>query len=276
MFRDILVYVDDTDQCAARLDLAAKLTDAASGHVAGLAVAVIGLVEDLAPVDLLDEQQRDAQNRHARLERAFQEAMRRAGVHAEWQATDTLTAGLGLLDVVAAHARHRDLLVVSQPAPDDVGQELPTDFAGQLALHAGRPVLALPSAWEGGDVGRRALIAWDGGRACARAVHDALPMLKAAESARVVMFSRGGGAAGGLPGADIATHLARHDVRVESDYSVLPDVRVGEAILSEASDYSADLIVMGAYERARLRELLLGGVTRDVVGHLTVPVLLSH
>jgi nucleotide-binding universal stress UspA family protein len=81
---------------------------------------------------------------------------------------------------------------------------------------------------------------------------------------------------GELPGADIALHLARHGVRAEASSLKSDDVEVAALILSQAADLDADLIVMGAYGQSRLRELILGGATREMLQTMTVPVFMAH
>jgi nucleotide-binding universal stress UspA family protein len=81
---------------------------------------------------------------------------------------------------------------------------------------------------------------------------------------------------GAEPGADIALHLARHGVKVAVQHIEASDIAVADAILSRLADTGADLLVMGAYGHSRARELLLGGVTRQVLPQMTVPVLMSH
>ena len=148
-----------------------------------------------------------------------------------------------------------------------------------------RPVLTTPSKGPHADLGRRILIAWNGSREAARATHDALPFLIAAESVVVLTVDAAGDAHS--PGANIATHLARHGVNVDlhkrtsvrhppAQARRAAKMNVGEVILSAAADYNADLLVIGAYGHSRLRETVLGGVTRHVLSHMSVPVLMSH
>src|SRR6266851_4026966 len=96
----------------------------------------------------------------------------------------------------------------------------------------------------------------------------------------VIVFSvnpaRGIAGEGELPAADIALHLARHDIKAEAAYAVAEDIGVGDVLLSRAADLGSDLMVMGGYGHSRLREVVLGGATRTVLRHMTVPVLLSH
>src|SRR6185369_16191284 len=109
-------------------------------------------------------------------------------------------------------------------------------------------------------------------------VRDALPLLKRVKAVTVLAVNpkQGVHAHGEEPGADIALHLARHGVKVEIDHSLASDINPADEILSRASDYGSDLIVMGAYGHSRARELVLGGVTRSILAQMTVPVLMSH
>ena len=80
-----------------------------------------------------------------------------------------------------------------------------------------------------------------------------------------------------IPGAEASAHLARHGVRAEARHATTSsDIHAGDALLSEISDHGAGLLVMGGYGHHRMRELLLGGVTRDILRQMTVPVLMSH
>jgi nucleotide-binding universal stress UspA family protein len=107
-------------------------------------------------------------------------------------------------------------------------------------------------------------------------VHDALPLLTRAKSVTIMEVNPRPGDAPHVPGADIARHLARHGVKAEASSIAGADIDVGDMILSRLSDLGADLLVMGAYGHSRLREFAFGGATRHLLGHMTVPVLMSH
>jgi nucleotide-binding universal stress UspA family protein len=125
---------------------------------------------------------------------------------------------------------------------------------------------------------RRAMLAWDGSREAARAVHDALPLLRLAEEAIVLIVDARdlGARVGPQPGADVAAHLTHHEVRTRVKQVRSDRLGIGELILAQAGEEGADLLVMGGYGHSRLREMLLGGVTRHMLEHTTVPVLFSH
>jgi nucleotide-binding universal stress UspA family protein len=119
---------------------------------------------------------------------------------------------------------------------------------------------------------------WDGSREAARAINDGLPLLVKATAVDVliVLNEKTNTAPNVIRGAEMAKHLARHDVKVQIETIPPADIDVCSAILSYVADISATLIVMGGYGHAKLRELILGGVTRDMLKSMTVPVFMSH
>ena len=183
---------------------------------------------------------------------------------------------------VPREGRCADLIVAGQDDPKDPDSYLGDFFPENLVLSCGRPVLLVPNAGNERSTGGRVLVAWDGSREATRAVHDALPFLRAAASTTILTVN--GMHAGRddderirLPGADIATVLARHGVQVEvADTETGAGGSVGEVLLSQVADGGVDLLVMGAYGHARWRELMMGGATRTILKSMTVPVLMSH
>jgi nucleotide-binding universal stress UspA family protein len=123
-------------------------------------------------------------------------------------------------------------------------------------------------------IGNKLLVAWNGSREAARAVADAMPLLERADEVKVLSAKPLD--IGDLSGADIALHLARHDVNTEASSSANKDIDIGDLLLNEAAQEGADLLVMGAYGHSRFRETVLGGATRHVLKNMTVPVLMSH
>lgn len=199
---------------------------------------------------------------------------RRRAVKCEWRMDDG--------DAVAAaclNARYADLVIAGQPLPRQEETGLSgAQFAADLVLCAGRPVLFVPYAGHFPAVGKRILVAWNAGREAARALSDALPLLKRASHVDLVSLDPQSNASqhGDVPGADISLLLTRHGVKVTVSQQSGSGIGVGEQILSRAADVGADLIVMGAYGHSRLRERILGGATRTMLEAMTVPVLMSH
>lgn len=141
---------------------------------------------------------------------------------------------------------------------------------------SGRPVIVVPYIQRKGLKLDRVVVCWDGSRAAARATGDAMPFLTRAKKISVVTVGAAPAKSEDVPGADIAQHLARHGRNVEVQRLVVADIDTTSAILSYVADAGADLIVMGGYGHSRLREFVLGGVTRGILGSMTVPVLMSH
>jgi nucleotide-binding universal stress UspA family protein len=204
---------------------------------------------------------------------AFEAELERHGIVGEWRVDRTPSAQDAMI-----HARYADLVIVGQHDPQTGRSSFATLSVADLALVAGRPVLVVPHAGRFATIGERVIVAWNGSREATRAVHDALPLLRAAKSVSVFSIAAQAGESpeSRWPGADIAAHLSRHGVPVTTQHTIADPVSVADALLNSASDDGADLIVMGAYGRSQLRELVLGGVTRDVLRMMTVPVLLSH
>jgi nucleotide-binding universal stress UspA family protein len=275
-YKTILVHLDTQPRSSERLAFACQLAAQFDAHVVGLYapgalyIPSYALAEAGPAVRELVEK-RAADNLRAAEQRFRDAAAKRGDARAEWRAADS-DAALAL----RLSARYADLVVAGQPqAGHERGQAA---LADELALSAGRPVLFIPYTGSFPAIGRRVLIAWDGGREAARAVADALPLLRGAQSVEVAVFDPplAGGSHGAQPGADAALYLARHGVKVTVHTQSGAGYDVGAQILSRAADTSADLIVMGAYGHARVRELVLGGVTRTVLGAMTAPVLMSH
>jgi nucleotide-binding universal stress UspA family protein len=168
---------------------------------------------------------------------------------------------------------------LGQVDPDNPLPEVGRTMVEDLLMTAGRPVLIIPYAGQFGSIGSNTLIGWTATREAARAVHDALPLL--APSAKVtvlsVQSSKPPPDVKMLPSVEIAEHLARHGLDVSAARTVVSDgLSPADALLDYASDISADLLVVGGYGHSRTREMILGGVTRDLLRHMTVPVLMSH
>jgi nucleotide-binding universal stress UspA family protein len=273
--KDLLVHVDNDPACSARVDVAAALAAKHDAHLTGLHPMgwprLPGYVEVELPRTFLDEQRRQLEDLAHQAETRFHEAIRRRGVQGEWRVDTGDIVGMTKL-----HARYADVTVVGQgidlkDAPYDL-RFLPQE----LALGVGRPVLVVPRYGTFDTIGERVLVAWNGCREATRAVHDALPILKLATKVTVLSIDPERDTGDRIPSADIALHLARHGVAAEGMSTVGLDISVGDLLLSRAADLGADLIVMGAYGHSRMRELVLGGATRHILQHMTVPVLMSH
>jgi len=276
-FKNLLVHIDDGKACALRLEAAFALARELDAHLTGLYVApdpyLPGNVRAEVPTNFLSTLQSQLEERlHAAVELYTQKA-EKAGISPDCRTAHC--AGASIPEVVSLHARYADLTILGQPEPDG-----PEGVAGpvteSVVLSSGRPALVIPYIGAGKSLGKKVMIAWDAGREAARAVADAMPLLQRAESVSVLAINPRRGDHGPQPGADISLHLARHGLKVEAQSLEAEDLSVAEALLSRMADEDVDLLVMGAYGHSRLRELVLGGVTREIFHQMTVPVLMSH
>jgi nucleotide-binding universal stress UspA family protein len=145
-------------------------------------------------------------------------------------------------------------------------------------MGCGRPVLILPFAPKRAFGFGDAMVAWNASREAARAAFEALPLLRASSSVRVVAVDPQADPKmrGAIAGADMAEALARHGVKAVAEPYYGGGAEAGRALLQHAREMDASLLVLGGYGHSRLREWILGGATRDVLASLEVPVLMSH
>ena len=143
-------------------------------------------------------------------------------------------------------------------------------------FESGRPVIVVPYIQKAPLKLERVMVCWDGSRAAARAIADAIPFLERARRVEVVIIANERGKQDEIEGADMGQHLARHGLSAEVKRTVADDVDVADMLLSHAADSGTDFIVMGGYGHSRLREFVLGGVTRSILRTMTAPVLMSH
>ena len=273
--KNLMVLVDQSKHTRARIDYAANLADRFDAHLIGQYIkqpsTVPAFVMAQIPPEARELHEQSIENVAQSVHTLFEERLQAVGRYdrSEWRvARGEPTVAAALL------SRYSDLMIIGQPDPDEDAVEGFVD-SDALVLSSGRPVLFVPYAFRVDTVCERALIAWDASREAARAVADALPVLERCRHVTVLCVNPPP-ELGDEPGADIALHLARHDINAEASHIYARDIEPGDAILSRAVDLSADLIVMGAYGRPRLRELVLGGVTRRMIRHMTVPVLMAH
>jgi nucleotide-binding universal stress UspA family protein len=275
MIKHVVVNLWPGKDVDAALDYAVSLAGTFGAHLAGVAFAYEAvpaamLIDDVPPI-WIDQFLKDAEEAARAAVDKFSAAAARAKISAEARWWNVGFTGTG--EVLGRIARRFDLSVVRQAEPDK-GTPAPLIIEAAL-FETGRPVLIVPYIQKDPMALDRVLVGWDGSRSAARAVNDALPFLKRAKTVDVVVVSESG-KSDEMPGADLAHHLARHDIKVEIKQIVAPDADAANVLLSHAADSSATFMVMGAYGHSRLREFVLGGVTRTILDSMTIPTLMSH
>ncbi len=205
----------------------------------------------------------------------FEDAARRHDVRAEWRRVDGET-GL-LASAMLKHAPHADLIVAGQ-VNSSTSNHIEPDYIERLVLESGRPVMIIPNMGKFKTVATNVIVGWNATREAMRAAFDAVPVIKDAKRVELLWANARDEpeVAGDLPGAELAAVLARHDIKVFTRSISASDLAPADALLNEAADNGADLIVIGAYGHSRLREFVFGGVTRSLLQNMTAPVLMSH
>lgn len=269
--REILVHLKSHEEWSPHIDYAVKTAGDFSASLRGLVsfpeAMLMRSLPGLGGQGLSRQLEKDAATAR-RLEEQFLAACAAHKVSATF-ATAEGAAG----EIVPWAARLHDLTIVEQRQPG--ADELGFDAAEEAALSAGRPVLLVPSRGECRPCPDHILVAWNGSHMSASAVHGAMPFLERAKKVTVVSGEirlplRQGSR---IPDLTIAGHLRRHVPEVAEERADLAPASIGAHLLERAHALGCGMIVMGAYGRSWFSEYLLGGATRHMLGHMTVPVL---
>ena len=283
MIKDIVVNLSIRDARDPARDFAISTAAAFNAYLAGAHLAGMALLyEPLMPpmVDMyrippeVIESQRIENEKLAKAAVArFGESARRAGLKsADTPMLDAAVASApGLFAQVA---RRFDLSIVGQPEPDT--PVLDRLIVEAVLFESGRPVLVVPYIQRAGLRLDHVMLCWDGSRSAARAAGDAMPFIRRSKLVQIVVVGSEVAKSDEIRGADIASHLARHGAKVELKRINTTETDVASIILSHAADMSADFMIMGGYGHSRLREFILGGVTRGILASMTLPTLMSH
>ena len=270
--KDILLHVADDRRVEERAKIAIRLAQKFDAHITALftipQAQVPAYVMGYVPVEVTQRIEQEAEERGRQAQAVFEERCRKEGVAAEWRMSRGMPG-----NAVTLHGRYADMTVLAQP--DESESDLPADILElphDVVMEVGGPVLCVPYAGRFDSMGKTVMIGWNGTREAVRAVRDAMPFLQQAE--KVLVFSVNAEGSHHYPGADLATHLARHNVRAEATSTVARDIEVGDAILAALSDNSCDMLVMGAYGHSRIRHLLVGSTTTEMIRRAGMPVLI--
>ena len=277
MYKDLLLAIDSSDAHARCMDYGIKLAKRFDAHLTGLY-----LIPEFAPpasvgvhlsTDISANIERYERERADAAIAEFRAAAEREGITADTRTDRCYRSAFA--DRLAIHGRYADAVIIGQP--DDDSASVIQD-PGDTLLACGAPVIVAPYIGAPPTTAERVMIAWNASRESARAVRDAMPLLEQAKAVDVVCFQPKSSQTGhgDLPGADIALHLTRHDIKVDVEVIEGKDIDVGNAILSHLADRGSDFLVMGGYGHSRMREFILGGATRTILQSMTVPVLMAH
>ncbi|WP_084004304.1 universal stress protein [Cupriavidus pauculus] len=277
-YATILVHLDASRNLHERLHLAAQLCVQHSAKLIG--VFAVGAPDPMAVRGLADGDRylstfNEWQHRKGDDARqAFEGATADLQIRTEWRAPDW-----GTEHAVEALSHLADLLVLGEPGPRSKSAIPTMRSLSSVILRCGRPVLVVPAAGPHPTVGQRVTVAWNGSRECARAIHDALPILVRADAIDVIQFSQANDIepAWHSPPDYAVTWLRSHGVTATVETLIIErSDDAGEMLIDHAQRRQTDLIVMGAFGHTRMREIVLGGVTHTILQSMPAAVLFSH
>ena len=280
MFKDIVIPITGTSGDSYALNMALDLALAHEAHLTVMEMVNLplpvagpwGLMPDVSMSDLYQ----DLREQGKKNVEAMKKRLETETVSTEVRLVEALLSEPSRL---AAHCAHyADLTVIAGVLGDSTEGDISRTYFGGLLTESGRPVLVIPPRYKVPVPPKRIVAAWRPTRECARAFHDALPLLKTAESVDILVVDPVGGELGHgeQPGADIAAHLARHGVKANVQVRQSHDNRIASVLLDHVKDTHANMLVVGGYGHSRFREWALGGVTRELLFEANIPVFYSH
>jgi nucleotide-binding universal stress UspA family protein len=267
--KELLVQLDQSDEAVVRLRLAMDLALRHASRLTALFVDELNIAElDQRPTPELSE---GAHTASGRLRDELETFHRERGLEFEWHYVREFAG-----PAVKQAALYADLCILCDQGSSNCASA-DRAFCSDVAVTVGTPLLFIPKSSRLPSVGRRIVVAWDSSRAAARALADALPLIERSEQTTILNVDMGmhGQSVAGLQ--RLTERLSRHGTRAEYfQIEMMPGKSIGDLLQARASDLGADLMVAGAFGHARVAEKLFGGVTRDLLERMQIPLLLSH
>ena len=277
-YKNLLIHLDHSSGCRNRLEVAFGLARKFDAQVTGLFVVpnyiVPSYVEAQISVDLITDVTEKALARASETLAEYQKLARDQGVDLQGHVVEGQ-----IIPILREHSKYSDLLLLGQDHPDDP-DNASYGLADALLFEGACPCMVVPHSGKLAIPGERILLTWNASRESAHALRQAMPLLQEAETIVVLSSEPDDGdddLARGHPHAlELDRFLKSHGIETVSSGISDPDINTTDAIIGQAVEMDADMIVMGAYGHARLREIILGGVTRDLLKQSQLPLLMAH
>lgn len=272
-YKDILLYLDDGDSNAVRVEAVLGLAREHGAQVTGVTLSTLKPPHVIvSAANVLKEMCQQAAEERVK---TFIESAEAVGVSARShiiQGNESTAARK-----MAQYARNFDLVVLRQANPSREHAALVDAIAEQVILLSGRPVFFMPYIGAHRIPLKKAAIAWDGTPAATRSVHDALPILVGLDQVMILIIEgKQKTAKGELLADGLVEHLGNHGVNAIVNRRPKGDAEVPIIILNEIADNDIDVLVMGGYGTPSLKQKIFGGVTRTLLSSMIVPVMMSH
>jgi nucleotide-binding universal stress UspA family protein len=281
--KDILVHLDASEGSVSRLRLAMDLAQRHSSRLSALfvdewnleqrasrATAEMGLAA-ARDLDSLDRSiTADIERSATRLRTMVAAFHQEHGLEFEWlRSAGSSDATVNRL------VPYCDLCILGHDSLF-TGTSVDREFCERLVFASVTPILLVPTHSKVTSVGKRVVVAWDSSRTAARAVNDAIDLIERAECTTVVHVDCGPQAKR-VSGLELLQNrLRRHSANVDAIEVRASEASIAAVLQAKASQLGADLLVAGAFGHSRLKERIFGGVSRELLHNMTVPVLMSH
>jgi nucleotide-binding universal stress UspA family protein len=268
-FKDILIHIDSSQQCATRLELAISLAREHEAHLTGIYIITHYPYAS---------QSASMEAELAQAQQLFLLKTAEAEISATWLPVDWATVGVDMVEVLNYYANTKDLIIVGQGGPGMDLAGVPSDLPGRVVAGSGRPVLVVPFAGKFNSVGERVVVAWKRGRASARAVNDAMPFLLNAKEVFALSIKTPNEQHKAEIDTDsgIIANLERHNIKVKEITVVMESIPVAKILMDFAWENACDLVVLGVYASKSKGKKGLGPVAEVFFDTMTLPVLMSY
>ena len=276
--KDILVVCDASEANDYRVETALLLAKIYQAHITGVhfvpypMIPIYGYGNPEVIPYYADDQIEEANSNAELLKSKFKKKASELEVPCEWNEIEGVD-----LHYIVDKSRYADVVILPR-GYSRLGEDNPQILADYLSVHMGRPLMVIPDLKKIFNLPKRVVIAWNESLESARAVHDALPFLDLTENVQIVSVSSTNDEekANLIYSDDLRKHLSHHGINAEVVSLNKTTKGTGATILQGAIEYDADLIVMGAYGNMRFKEIVLGGTTKYLLKHTTIPLFLSH
>ncbi|MZR31285.1 universal stress protein [Sneathiella litorea] len=271
--KTILFHLNNDSQLEARIEAALGLAVEHDAHLIGLytiaQVTVPTSFMGYVPPEFIEHSRKIEEDNAAEAKAKLEKLSAKVD-----RTVEVIVAEGYAPDLINEYALSVDLVIVGQGDPDAENNAQTRYIAQEIVVSSPRPVLIIPFAGNYRNFGSHVLVGWNNTRESSLALHEALPFLKKAEKVTLVRVNATEDES--VKTDHIMAHLERHGIKATFKSGHWPGIDVGDAILDALVDYSGNMLVLGAYGHSRLREMILGGVTKNILEHMTAPVLFAH
>jgi nucleotide-binding universal stress UspA family protein len=272
MYKTILTYLPAAKSAPLLCEVASYLAEKCRAHLIGAHNSARITLYGGIPSDFLAQHNQAQREEAEAIQQAFEKVAGSRNLSHAWR--HKALRDTDAFDDIISAGRTADLIIAGGRGEDDpLGQWY--DLPVRLILETGRPVLMIPQKGKFDTIGERITVGWNHSRESARAAFDALPLLKMANSVRVLAVNS---TENGIenPSQDLAAALARHGVNAEAAVANATGQSDADELAANLLHTKSDLLVIGCYGHSRIREMVLGGVTLHILRTMTIPVLMSH